>query len=228
MVSPARAHFIRHRAAAEAKAAADNAGRPNATQFELHMAQLAEHRRALRKIQSVERKVAFKVTVLPEYADYVAGVLSEEPGTPDEVLATVMIWRIDAGDIDGALDIAGYVLRHNLPLPDQYKRDAATAVAEEIAERALATMATAGEAPVPETVVEQLVRTADLVRDHDMPDEVQAKLHKAIGYALRGHDPATALQELTRAVELNPKVGVKKDIERLERAIKNAQPGNTG
>jgi hypothetical protein len=56
-----------------------------------------------------------------------------------------------------------------------------------------------------------------------MPDQVRAKLHFAIGrhLAKAGTDDATALDHLRRAVELHDKVGAKKDIEQLERKLRN-------
>ena len=83
--------------------------------------------------------------------------------------------------------------------------------------------------------VDALGQVGMLVNDQDMPDEVRAKLHKALGYVhssridstpedRRQSQRETALVHLRRALELHDKVGVKKDIERLEREIKNAAP----
>ncbi|MCY1226359.1 Phage small terminase subunit [compost metagenome] len=113
-------------------------------------------------------------------------------------------------------------------MPDQYQRATACLIAEEYAGMAIK----AAEAGQPVDTV-ALSEVAALVEDQDMPDEVRAKLNKAIGYsslALVGGLPADqqqecrklALHHLQRALELHDKVGVKKDIERLEREIKNA------
>lgn len=228
MPSPARAHFIRMSAAAATHAAEGDAIRPDATQYELHLAQLAEHRRRLKQIKSVERKVEAKRKFLPEYQAYLDGVLQGDGGAQDDVVTTLMVWHIDAGDFDGALALGAYVLRHDLKLPDQYQRDAACVLAEEIAEAALAKLAQDHAAATDIQLLLQLVRTADLVKGRDMPDEVAAKLHKAIGYASRADAPADALEELQRALELNPKCGVKKDIERLQREIRNTAAGKSG
>lgn len=59
-----------------------------------------------------------------------------------------------------------------------------------------------------------------------MPDEVRAKLHKVMGYGLRDNEqPELALNQLNRAFQLHERVGVKKDIERLERELKKAENG---
>ena len=64
-----------------------------------------------------------------------------------------------------------------------------------------------------------------MVDAHDMPDQSRARLHKSIGWVLTESSPASALNHLKRALQLDEKCGVKKDIERLESAIKKAANG---
>lgn len=212
MKTPAQRHF--ERVAARTSAAADPATIPaGASRYELMLGKLATDRRRLKSVQSIERKVAIKAEVLPEYSDYVAGVLEGGRGAQDDVLTTVMVWRIDVGDFAGALAIATYCLQHRLTLPDQYERTLATVIAEEFAEAALIALKATHQFDV-----EQLHQVEALTGQHDMPDQVRAKLYKAIGYALEA-DPAKALPQLRRALELYDRIGVKKDIERLEKAL---------
>ncbi len=174
----------------------------------LMLAKLATDRQRLKSIQSIERKLAVKREVLPDYEDYVAGVLEGKPGVQDEVFATVMVWRIDVGDFEAALDMADYALQHDLPLPSQYERTLATFITEEISQAALAD---------PGFSIAILQKLSTLVESHDMPDPVRAKLHKAIGLQIASTDRATALLHLRRALTLNNRCGVKKDMDRLER-----------
>jgi hypothetical protein len=85
---------------------------------------------------------------------------------------------------------------------------------------------------------EALLRTLELVNGADMPDPVMAKLYKAIGRSFArkadDFDPAAdnapaggkaayieaALNMLSRALVLDRNIGVKKDLERLERQRK--------
>lgn len=217
MVSPAKAHFLRHQAEAEAATAADAQPMQNATQYELMLAKLLEDRRRLKAVQSIESKIAVKRELLPEYAPWIEGVLAGGRGGQDEVLMSVLVWRIDVGDFAGALPIARYAIAHKLTLPDQYQRKLPCLLAEEVADTALKAC-TAGQ-PVD---VESLDQVAELTAEEDMPDEVRAKLFKAMGYAQRETDKPIALILLNRALQLHDKVGVKKDIERLEREIRNA------
>lgn len=234
--SPA-SRLVARRLAAMVNAANDNTpaapdGGARAEPYGQVLIQLDADRRRLKQIQSVETKVEAKREMLANYTPWVRAVLEADLAVQDEVVVTVMIWCIDVGDYVGALDIAEWVLRHNISLPERFARKPATLIAEMIAEAALAALK-AGE-PFDE---EQLLRSMILTVDHDMPDEVRAKQHKALGQMLSAsaenpteeqlqtagfvsHARAAALKELRRAQQLNPKAGVVKDIERLERELK--------
>jgi len=219
MNSPARRHYLRTAAAQAAVAGAKPDEMPAATAnaYELMLRRLAEHRRQLKMIQSIDRKIEAKRSFLADYTDWVAGVLQADRGGQDDVLVTVLVWLIDTGDLAGAVPLAEHALRHGLTMPDHYQRGIACVVAEEFAEVALKQLA-AGEQPH----LGALGAAVELTADHDMPDEVRAKLYKALGYALRDRFPEDALDYLKRALKAHDKVGVKKDIERLEREVKKA------
>jgi hypothetical protein len=225
MKTPAQRHFERISASLAAANSGPGESLAGASVYELMLAKLATDRRRLKLLQSVERKKAVKAEVLPEYTDYVDGALAGGRGAQDDVLTTIMVWRIDVGDYAGALTIAVYALHHRLTLPDQYERSLGTVIAEEFAEMALITLKAGNQFDV-----EQLHQVAALTDAADMPDQVRAKLYKAIGYALQA-DPAAALPHLQRALSLDDRVGVKKDIERLEKALKaggdNTPPAST-
>lgn len=228
-MSIARRHFQRV-TAAEASASADEGAPINASAYELQLIKLYEDKRRLKDVQSIERKIEIKRQILPDYDPWVEGALDAGRGGQDDVLMTVMVWRIDTGDFAGALRIAEHALKHGLSLPDQYQRDVATLVAEEIADQSLKALSTGQAADA-----QALAFVAELTDKHDMPDEVRAKLFKAIGLeehrAIADQDQSTdqppvsawsrALGYLRRAFQLNERIGVKKDIERLERQLKN-------
>lgn len=219
MTSPVRRHFQRVSAQLAAASAGQGESLAGASAYELMLAKLASDRRRLKSIASIERKIEVKrAELLPDYVDYVAGALAGGRGAQDDVLTTVMIWRIDAGDLAGALDIARYALAHRMTLPDQYDRPLATAIAEEFAEAALAAFRK-GDA----IDLAQLAEVAQLTAPADMHDQVRAKLHKGLGYAAEQCGNGTAaLEHLRRALELDSRAGVKQDIARLEKAANAA------
>ncbi len=195
---------------AEASAAGDEST-ASGSEYEMTLIRLNGHRKQLSAVKSRVRKVELKRKLLPDYEPYVSGVLASGSGVQDEVLVTLMVWRIDIGDHDGALDIADYALRHGFVMPERFRRDVATLIAEEIADALLATQASDDTRAV-------MTRTLDLTQSHDMPDEVRAKLNKAAGLAWETIDRQKALDHYKRALELNPRVGVKTVLRKLEEA----------
>lgn len=218
MKSPARKHFERLTAAKAAGAATP--GQPQTgEQYELHAAALWEARRTLKAIKSVQAKIEKKRELLPDYLPYVEGVLAEGQGAKDDVLMTLMIWCIDVGDFEKALQIGAYAVKHELDTPDQYDRDTVSILAEEIAEGVKTQLEKEGADA--DALANVMARTVATVGDHDMHDQIKAKLHKSYGYALRAaEDPAGALEQLKEALALNERIGVKQDIQQLERELK--------
>lgn len=220
---------LQRKQAALAAAAAPAGGNTGGSAYQLLLAQLYEHRQQLKAIQSIERKIEAKREFLPLYTPWVQGVLENGQGAQDLVFTTVWVWALDVGDYASALDMAQYILRHGLTLPDQYQRDPATTLIDEVADATLK-----GKVPF-EQAAQVLARVGELTDAKDVPDQARAKLHKAMGYALVGRTSVSevdykelpvekaqlALPYLHRALELFSGVGVKKDIERLERRVKD-------
>ncbi|MEX3614277.1 MAG: phage terminase small subunit [Burkholderia gladioli] len=174
--------------------------------FDLMRAKLASDQQRLKLTQSVTRKIEMKREVLPDYLPYVDETMRLDTGAQDDVLVTLMVWRIDAGDYLGALDIARYAIRHGLTMPAHYERSLPATVAEGFAEAA----------DVPDAVLGEVL---DLTERFDMVDQIRAKLFKAYGLALAESDKPYAIDLLCRALRLNDKIGVKRDIARLESEV---------
>ncbi|HGJ5879766.1 MAG TPA: phage terminase small subunit [Arsenophonus nasoniae] len=179
-----------------------------------------QDKRQLKRIQSTERKAEYKKTVLPRYAPWVSGVLENGDGHQDDTLMMVMLWRIDAGDIEGALAIAEYALTHRLLMPTSHSRTTGCAIAEEIA--AAAKAAYQQDQPLELSL---LVQTVTLTDEEDMPDVVRAELYKWVGFCQRDNGLlAAALDTLKRALRLFQGVGVKGEIKKLEKALNTGLP----
>jgi len=222
-MSHARHHYLKHQAQA---LTAEPMDRSTANAYELMLAQLAEHKRRLKGIQSFEHRAEIKRQFLPEYQPWVEGVLQGDSGQPDTVLMTVMVWLIDIGDIGQALPIARYALKNDLAMPDQYQRTTACVLAEETAERALRELGQEEQDEAAFMGTDLIADVIALVDHYDMPDQVRAKLYKAFGYGLRAAgELEPARQALLRALDLNDRAGVKKDIERLDTDIARLAEG---
>lgn len=217
-MSIARRHLQRTLATRESRAAAGAPGPQTGPMADRMLALLRMHQAELKTIQSRTAKIAAKRGWLADYAPYVDGVLAADGGAQDEVLVTVMLWRLDAGDLAGALDIAAYAVRHGLAMPERFARDLPTTLLEEIAEAALTALATDAAPAMAEPVAAAL----ELTGDCDMPDEVRAKAHKALGLIFKATDPARAATHLETALALDARSGVKTELSRLRKAMEPA------
>lgn len=197
--------------------------------------------RRLKEIKSLPRKIAAKREMLPEYLPWVQGVVAAgqpDTGVAAEVVPTIMVWLIDVGDYASALQLAEFVLQHRVAMPSRYERDAASVVAEDIADAAIKAQ-TAGES-FPLGLLEW---TEGLTGQIDMHDPIVAKLQKAIGVELdrsaraaaEATDNAGALAllcrsrvALLRAQDLDQRIGVKTVLRGVDKAIAAAQPETAG
>lgn len=179
----ARKHFQQHQAISAAETAAEFGTMQNTNAYEQQLLQLNSDKNRLKNIQSKQNKIELKRQLLPNYKPYVEGILEVKPGVQDAVITEILVWAIDIGDYEFALDIAEYVLEHGLKLPDRFERSEACFITEDIADEFLKTLKT--DVAVDITVLErleQLITDESLVQSkRDMPDEVKAKLYLALG-----------------------------------------------
>jgi hypothetical protein len=187
----------------------------------------------LKQIKSIDRKIAAKREMLPEYQAWCDGLLDAgrraetrelEPTGADDVLPTIMVWCLDVGDWTRALMLASFVLRFSIPMPKRYERDAATLVLELVADAALKAQARGDAFPL------YVLEAVELLTEGiDMHDQPRAKLLKAIGAELvRAAGMSTgdavvstidrAAAVLTKAQDLHDRVGVKTMLRGLDRA----------
>lgn len=177
--------------------------------------------RHLKSIKSYKRKNAVKQMILPDYAPYIEGVLERAQATgqasSDEIVANVFIWRIDTGDYRGALEIARYLIRFDLPMPERFARDPAAILVTEIANAALKAI------DLKQDFDPDILDEVDsLTAGCDMSDDMRAQLYKAQG--LLSKDPERALKTLKAALDFNQNIGVKQQIRALEKQVSQLPP----
>jgi hypothetical protein len=219
-MSLCRRHFERTVAAREATAAvtaAPGASVPG-TLGERMLTLLRMHQAKFDGIMSLATKIEAKREALPDYEAYVDGVLASGSAAQDDVLVWVMLWRLDVGDFDGALEIAAHAIRHGLSMPFNFARDVPTTLVESIANAAVVDP----EHASPEPLRAALALTAD----RDMHDQVRAKAHKALGLILSATDKPAALDHFEAALKLDPKCGVKTARDKLRKELEAANPAS--
>ncbi len=220
-LTPAQRHQLRARAEMEAAATPAADSMAGATTYELQLMQIKQDLHRLKQMQSIDARNLLKPALLPAYDPYINGVLAAGKGAADEVLTTVMLWHFDIASFERGLEIAAYVLTHNLSMPDRFSRTTATLVAEEVANAALSNYKQ--DKPFEFGVLKSAFQ---LTEDKDMPDEVRAKLNFALALAVNPTE-ASSLEDLEHAatlmreaIRLHSRVGAIKNLERVERWIK--------
>ncbi|WP_373630579.1 phage terminase small subunit [Klebsiella variicola subsp. variicola] len=222
MLTPAQKHF--QRVMAERHGKTDEQSDTARTAHEQIMHRLRMDQSALKRVQSDQAKAAMKRQLLPHYEGWIEGTIDGDSGRQDEVIVTLMVWAIDAGDYALAARIGRYVVTHGLLMPDRFNRTAATVLVDEICDPILVQVKADDTTDVtPYLAV--LDEVAEFTAGSDMPDVVRAKLCKARAFALRNgttEEQTTALALLRQALTLDAGAGVKKEIERLARVVKKA------
>ncbi|WP_159977769.1 MULTISPECIES: phage terminase small subunit [unclassified Novosphingobium] len=185
--------------------------------------------RRLKEIRSIDRKIDAKREMLPEYKSWVEGIVQADAGIGTgiaaDVVPTYMVWLLDVGAFDTAIELLPFLLRHRVEMPKRYARDVPTIVVELVGDAA-AKAQSAGQ-PFDPAVLDSV---DNLTTGIDIHDEVRAKLLKAIGIEqLRTAEdmPAensrivleSALFNLREAQRLHDRVGVKDRIKRADKLL---------
>lgn len=233
-LTPAQEYRQRKMAELKARQDADVYGSHADKEYTALLANLAEQKRALKSIQSNEAKGLYKAKALEDFNGWIDGVLRYGQGQKDPIFSEMLIWNIDAGNYDRALEMAEYALKHNLDAPDHFNRKLPVALMDEFCN--------AAKAKKLGTRADELLATViSMTSVKDAPDELRAKLFKMHAFALIGRieggdideqlltleSARTALNELNRAFKLDTDVGVVKEQRKLESFIKKEEEKNS-
>lgn len=186
-------------------------------------------------INSREARQALKRDeLLPKYLDYVQRYRESGLNHPNPVLMQVLVWLFDTAQFEAGIELADFAIGQGQQLPERFKRDVQTFVADELIDWAEAEHK-AGRSPEP--YVSQLLPRVDGNWDgfkqggeSERPapwqlfERIPARYHKLLGVlAMDRKDWAAAVEHLNRATELYPEIGVKTRLEGAEKALRKQQ-----
>ncbi|MBP8005509.1 MAG: terminase [Acinetobacter sp.] len=215
MLSPARRHLLKAKAAIEAAKADEYGGvRPDASVYQLQLTELKNDIHVLRSIQAQDKRAEAKKVLIPKYMPYISGVIqSGAKVEQDEVITTIMLWCFDCGLFDQGLSLSEYALQNDLKMPDSFSRSTATVIVEEIG-NAARLKHKAGE----DFNLETLEKAFELTAEHDMPNEVSAKLYVALGRSsLKKEFYKAAVSYFKTALKLHENCGCKQELQKAEK-----------
>jgi hypothetical protein len=142
--------------------------------------------------------------LLPKYLDYVQRYRDSGLSFPNSVAMQVLVWLFDTEQFEAGLDLATFAMEQGQPMPERFKRNVQTFVADAVIEWAEAEQK-AGRSPEP-----YLSDLLPLVDDEwKLTEQIPAKYHKLIGIrALDAREWTKAITHFERAEALHDGIGV--------------------
>lgn len=153
--------------------------------------------------------------LLPKYQDYVARYCESGLNLPNRVLVQVMVWLFDTAQFEDGLELADFAMEQGQLMPERFKRDIQTFVADAVWEWAYAEHQ-AGRSPEP--YLSNLLPRVD--GEWELTEQIPSKYHKLIGMrAIKDEQWETALKHLERSTELYAKAGNETRIKECRKAL---------
>ncbi len=186
-------------------------------------------------INSREARQALKRDeLLPKYLDYVQRYRESGLNHPNPVLMQVLVWLFDTAQFEAGIELADFAIGQGQQLPERFKRDVQTFVADELIDWAEAEHK-AGRSPEP--YVSQLLPRvdgywalinaedeADLPKPWELFERIPARFHKLLGIlAMEAEQWALAIDHFERAAALYPEIGVKTRTDEASKALRKQQ-----
>ena len=157
--------------------------------------------------------------LLPKYQDFVQRYCESGQNLPNRVLVQVMVWLFDTEQFEDGLELADFAMEQGQVMPERFKRDIQTFVADSVIEWAMVEYQ-ANRSPEP--YLSNLLPRVD--GEWQLTEQIPAKYHKLIGIrAMEAKAWETAIQHFERATELYPKVGVDTRMDNCRKALKKQQ-----
>lgn len=154
--------------------------------------------------------------LLPKYLDYVQRYRESGLNHPNPVLMQVMVWLFDTEQFEPAMELADFALQQGQAMPERFKRDIPTFVADTMADWADDEYK-AGRSPEP--YLSQLLPRVET--EWKLFEKIPARYHKILGLiAFDDEQWAQAIAHFERAVALYPGIQVKTKLDDANKALR--------
>ncbi|RMQ48774.1 Phage small terminase subunit [Pseudomonas cichorii] len=174
------------------------------------------------KVTSAKQELK-RSELLPKYLPYVQRYRESGLKLPNRVLVTVMIWLFDTVQFDAGHELAQFAMDQGQEMPERFKRDIPTFVADAVIEWAYAQYS-AGRSPEP--YLSDLLPRVD--GEWALPEQIPSKYHKLIGMrAMADEEWETALKHFERSTELYAKAGNGERIKQCRKALAKQRNATT-
>ncbi|MGG2020701.1 phage terminase small subunit [Pseudomonas sp. S8] len=188
-------------------------------------ASLDEDLKRLSDLKNLASKQTLKrAELLPKYQDFIQRYMDSGLVMPNRVLVQVMIWLFDTEQFEDGLELADFAIEQGQEMPERFKRDVQTFVADAVVDWAYAEY---NAQRSPEPYLSDLLPRVD--GEWNLPEQIPSKYHKLIGMrAMEAEQWETALKHLERSTALYAKAGNETRIAKCRKAIAKQPPAVTG
>lgn len=163
-----------------------------------------------------ERQRLKRDELLPKYLDYVRRYRESGLNHPNPVLMQVMVWLFDTEQFEAGLELADFALQQGQAMPERFRRDIPTFVADAMIDWAEAEHDAKRS---PEPYLSHLLPRVD--GEWQLFERIPARYHKLLGIlAMDQKQWAQAITHFERATALYPGIGVKTRHEDATKALR--------
>lgn len=223
MTSPARKHREQH----AAMTAAQDVDLTTLTPYQKLLKQLHGDKATLKNIKSHQDKAQAKADLLPQYAEWLAGVVASGAiAESDQITPTLLVWQIDCGLLNETMPLAQIAMTSQAQSPDEFQRTLPEIIVEQYAEK-IGAGAEIGMENLQTVIDWASAKNADGQHVHNLPDIIRAKALKAVGEYLSETDEPDKpriLALFSAAVDYHDRIGLKKHISLLKQEIEKSKP----
>ena len=157
--------------------------------------------------------------LLPKYQDYVQRYCESGLNFHNRVLVQVMVWLFDTEQFEDGLELADFAIEQGQVMPERFKRDIQTFVADAMIDWAFAEY---NAERSPEPYLSNMLPLID--GEWELTEQIPSKYHKLIGMrAMEAGEWNTALKHLERSTKLYPKAGNETRISKCRKALAKQQ-----
>lgn len=154
--------------------------------------------------------------LLPKYLDYVQRYQDSGLNHPNPVLMQVLVWLFDTEQFEQALLLADFAMQQGQTMPERFKRDIPTFIADTVIEWAEAEHEAKHS---PEPYLSLLLPRVD--GEWQLYERIPARFHKLLGIiAMEQEQWTEAIARFERAAELYPAIGIKTRLEDATKALR--------
>lgn len=165
------------------------------------------------------RQLLKRDELLPKYLEYVQRYRESGLNYPNPVLMQCLVWLFDTAQFEDGLALAQFAMDQGQEMPERFKRDVPTFIADEVIEWAEAEHK-AGRSPEP--YVSNLLPQVD--GEWQLFERIPARFHKLLAILAMDREEWTqAIEHFHRAETLYPEIGVKTRREAAEKALRKQQ-----